>query len=208
VIFLGAFWKMPQSYEKYSEKQGKFLIFKIMLTIVICKDYCGDGHPLPRRNILMRSLLITALVLSPALLTAKAMVPTQPQQSIKASAFVAKMIEANPVAEMAPLDTVPAPALRISTGIVPAKLLYTESVSLQSTTAWITAGKFRTAVVEMVVDKNGKPSELKVVKSAGADLDGSILQAVSHYRFAPATVSKQPTSMSVALQVDVMNPLR
>jgi TonB family protein len=55
----------------------------------------------------------------------------------------------------------------------------------------------------MVVDEDGKPNDLKITKSAGPDLDPNILEAVSQYRFRPATVSGQKTAMSLNLNMDI-----
>jgi len=61
----------------------------------------------------------------------------------------------------------------------------------------------------MIVDKTGKPSDLKIVKSAGsADVDASVLTAVSQYRFTPGTVSNQPVAIPVDLEILISNSLR
>jgi TonB family protein len=61
----------------------------------------------------------------------------------------------------------------------------------------------------MIVDKAGKPSDLKIVKSAGSTVvDASVLAAVSQYRFTPGTVSNQPIAVPVDLEVIISNSYR
>src|SRR5271156_1562375 len=81
---------------------------------------------------------------------------------------------------------------RISTGVVAPKLIYKVNVIADSTgTARLLIDDTK-VVVGMMVDTNGKPSDLKILKSAGAGVDASVLAAVSQYRFAPGTVRNQP----------------
>jgi TonB family protein len=63
-------------------------------------------------------------------------------------------------------------------------------------------------VVAMIVDKTGKPSDLKIVKSAGAGVDASVLAAVSQYRFTPGMVSNQPIATPLNLDVVISNSYR
>jgi TonB family protein len=58
------------------------------------------------------------------------------------------------------------------------------------------------------VDKNGVPTELKIVRSAGPELDHNILAAVAQYRFKPGTVSDQPVDFPVNLEMTLLSPAR
>jgi TonB family protein len=155
----------------------------------------------------MRSMLIATLALSPALLYAQAIVPAQPQAAGSVPALQSKLIAPKTFDASANLDRTTVPVERISTGVVPAKLIYSVAIPSEPNAQWRTAGKSRSAVVEMVVDEKGKPSDLKLIQSAGSDLDQSVLQAVKQYRFRPATVSSKTTPMTVALTVEILNPL-
>lgn len=155
----------------------------------------------------MRPIIIAALALSPVLLHAQAILPAPPQLSVKAPALEAKLTAANPTAEKSVTEDVSV-TQRIFTGIVPPKIVYAAEVPAGlSTKQWIGAGKYRSAVVELVVDESGKPSALKLVQSAGTDLDGGVLQSVSHYRFTPGTVSSKTVAMPMTLTINVLNPL-
>jgi TonB family protein len=92
---------------------------------------------------------------------------------------------------------------RVSTGVIEPKLIHTVAIR-QDTIGAVSFGRNqRSAIVSMVVDEDGKPNDLKITKSAGPDLDPNILEAVSQYRFRPATVSGQKTAMSLNLNMDI-----
>jgi TonB family protein len=98
----------------------------------------------------------------------------------------------------------PAPTKRISTGVIAPKLIYTVDVVADPNTARMLQND-TTVVVGMVVDKTGKPSDLKIVRSAGAGVDASVLAAVSQYRFTPGMVSNQPIATPLNLEVVIAN---
>jgi TonB family protein len=103
----------------------------------------------------------------------------------------------------------PAPQVkRISTGVTPPKLIYTVDVVADSAgTARLLSNDCK-VVVGMIVDKTGKPSDLKIVQSGGPGVDASVLAAVSQYRFAPGMVSNQPIATPLNLQVLISNSYR
>src|SRR5271156_4427837 len=93
---------------------------------------------------------------------------------------------------------------RISTGVIAPKLIYKVDVNADLTTP----ARDTTVVVGMIVDKTGKPSDLKIVKSADPALDQNVLAAVSQYRFTPGTVSNEPVAIPVNLEVVISNSYR
>ena len=103
----------------------------------------------------------------------------------------------------------PAPQVkRISTGVIAPKLVYTvDVVADQSSTARMFSSN-TTVVVGMVVNKNGKPEDLKIVRSASPGVDASVLAAVSQYRFTPGMVSNQPIATPLNLEVVIANQYR
>jgi TonB family protein len=128
-------------------------------------------------------LLTAALALSPALLNA------QPLTAAAASDATASTAQ-----------------VRVSTGVVPPHLVHTIDVPSDIDWEWTVAGNERTAEVSMTVDAYGRPNNLKIVKSAGVDLDRNVLEAVAQYRFSPATVDNQAEPMGVDLTVNVVRP--
>jgi len=55
--------------------------------------------------------------------------------------------------------------------------------------------------VSTVVDKEGLPTEVRVVKSAGMGLDEKAVEAVSQYRFQPATLHGKPVAARITIEV-------
>jgi TonB family protein len=147
-----------------------------------------------------RSAILATLALTPALL-----VPAFAQTTANPSALQARLIEAKvPGTADTPSDTHP---VRVFSGIVAPKLVHTSQVYSEIDWQWRTAGDFRTAVVAMTVDATGKPTDVKIVKSAGEDLDPNVLAAVSQYKFLPGRIDNQPTPVQVNLKVQVLSPL-
>ncbi len=92
--------------------------------------------------------------------------------------------------------------VRVSTGVVPPQLVYTESINPNHILQGL-SGQDRTVSVDMIVDENGKPTNLKVVKSADKYTDAGILAAVGQYRYKPATLNGIAVPMDVTLNVDI-----
>jgi periplasmic protein TonB len=59
-----------------------------------------------------------------------------------------------------------------------------------------------TVVLMVVVGKDGRTHNLRVAQSLGMGLDEKAIEAVSHWRFKPATLNGQPVATLIAVQVD------
>jgi TonB family protein len=140
--------------------------------------------------------LLATLALSPALLHA--------QTAATAPQLEARLNGAQPVAAAAAGSTTS--SFRVSTGVVPPHLVHTVDIASTQDWEWEVAGPERTTEVSMTVDATGKPTDVKIIKSAGEDLDKSVIAAVSQYRFTPATVSNQAEAMGVDLTINVLHP--
>jgi TonB family protein len=135
----------------------------------------------------MRRLIVAILSLSSVMLHAQASTPAQTQVASNG----------------------PAPqARRISTGVIAPKLIYKVDVVADTPGTARQLNNEVQVVVAMIVDKTGKPSDLKIVKSAGAGIDASVLAAVSQYRFTPGMVSNQPIATPLNLDVVISNSYR
>ena len=128
----------------------------------------------------MRKVLVAILSLSSLALHAQANSPAQTQPQVK----------------------------RISTGVIAPKLIYKVDVVADSTGTARLLDNETKVVVGMIVDKTGKPSDLKILQSAGAGVDASVLAAVSQYRFTPGMVSNQPVATPLNLEVVISNSYR
>ena len=135
----------------------------------------------------MRKLIVAILSLSSFMLHAQANTPAQTQVASNGSAPQVK---------------------RISTGVIAPKLIYKVDVVADSTGTARLISDDTKVVVGMIVDKTGKPSDLKILKSAGPAVDASVLAAVSQYRFTPGMVSNQPIASPLNLEVVISNSYR
>jgi TonB family protein len=151
----------------------------------------------------MRKALLATLALSPVLLHAQANSPAQPQAS---SVLESRLASPNAIGSANRGTTTP---IRISTGVIAPKLIHVVDISSSGEDwAWRVGGINRTAVVSMVVDEKGVPSNLKIVRSAGADIDSNVIAAVRQYRFQPGTLNHEPTAVPVNLEITIQNAVR
>jgi TonB family protein len=148
-------------------------------------------------DITMRKVLAAALALSPMMLHAQAASPAPTRTA------VAALVQPKELgAVKADSATVPASQpLRISTGVTPPKLISTVSIIDNQNLPLNLKVLDQLAIVSMTVNADGKPSDLKIVKSVGATMDANVLAAVSQYRFAPGTLDKQPTAVPLTLEI-------
>lgn len=134
----------------------------------------------------MRNTVVAVLSLASCMLSAQAATPAQTQDANYPTAQVK----------------------RVSTGVTAPRLIYKVDVIANSPEALRLLNNDCKVVVSMIVDKNGKPSDLRIVQSAGAGTDASVLAAVSQYRFLPGTVSNQPVATPVNLEVLIQKNYR
>lgn len=85
-------------------------------------------------------------------------------------ALTPALLHAQPLTAAAASDTTGNAPIRVSTGVVPPRLIHSIDIPSDPSWEWQIAGKERTAEVSMTVDATGTPTNLKIVKSAGADL--------------------------------------
>jgi TonB family protein len=145
----------------------------------------------------MRKALLATLALSPVLLHAQANSPAQLESKLSAPAIGAT----------ADRGAISKP-LRVSTGVAKPKLIHQVEVNTDIVWPWAVVGVSKTVIVGMIVDKNGIPTELKIVRSGGPELDHNVLAAVAQYRFKPGTVSDQPVDFPLNLEMNLVSPAR
>jgi TonB family protein len=154
---------------------------------------------------MMRKVIMATLALSPLLLHAQVNSPAQPQSSSNTSTLQSTNIQPKAFSTDGADHGIVAP-LRISTGVVAPKLVYTEAIATDTDlTGWIFPSD-RSIVVAMTVDTNGKPSDMKIVQSVNPIMDQNVLEAVSHYRFTPGTLDDQPTPVQLNLEIVLHHP--
>ncbi|MBW4038993.1 MAG: TonB family protein [Acidobacteria bacterium] len=149
----------------------------------------------------MKRTMLAILAISPVLLHAQAKSPAQPSSTpvlqssnTQPAAFAAVSASDRDIAAPAPV--------RISTGVTPPTLIHSVNVDTNHILQ-MPVGQPQNVTVDMIVDENGKPSNVKVVKSADIFTDRGVVSAVNQYRYKPATLNGSPVPMAVTLQFTI-----
>jgi TonB family protein len=156
----------------------------------------------------MRRVIVATLALSPLMLHAQANSPTQPESPSNAPFVQSNLTQSTEIGYAAAPDRNNSASLtdaRVSTGIIRPKLIHSVNVSTDGDLISTLANFERIAVVDMILDEDGKPSDLKINKSLGPIMDKNVLEAVSQFRFKPATLDNQPTAIPLELEVVLRN---
>jgi len=155
-------------------------------------------------------LAIAATFLLPTMLHAQAMVPATTQASPVIEARLTLPAEpGQPSAVAYGFDGVPvASPLRVTTGITPPELISQADIHADNDVRWHASGEDKVVVVSMIVNKAGKPTNLKIAKSSGTALDENALASVAQYRFKPGMLNNEPTAVEVNLELIVHAPTR
>ena len=156
-------------------------------------------------------LTVAAALLLPAMLHAQAIVPAATQASLNAPVIEARLTmpaePGQPAAVEYGFDDIPAASpLRVTTGITPPELISTVEIPSDNDMRWRATGADKTVVLSMIVDKTGKPTNLKITKSAGQELDNNVLASVAKYRYKPGQLNHQPTTVEVNLEIIIHAP--
>ncbi len=125
----------------------------------------------------MRRILVASLLLTPML-------------------FPAAAVASKPKAD----DTAPTQGIRVSTGVTAPELISPQSVDAAVV---ILAPTNKKVELSLQVNAEGKAENVQIVKSAGADADSRVLNAVRGFRFRPGTVSNQAVAEPMHLTVVV-----
>lgn len=148
----------------------------------------------------MRTLVMATLALAPVLVHAQAQSPAQPRGA-QAPVLEAKLISPQP---MEGLAAAPSAVSTTSVFVQPRLIKWADVVADHDALTLSSANNNeRSVVVSMTVSADGVPSDLKIVDSEDPLLNDSVLNAVSHYRFSPASLDSRPTSAPVTLRVKV-----
>lgn len=144
--------------------------------------------------------LVAILALSPALLHAQAKTPAQPVSTPTLQASLAP--SSGPLADNSVKS---AASGRISTGVVPARLIHSVDLQESSTIGHRIPTSDRMVVLQMTVDASGKPEDLKLVRSSDPYTNRAVMDAVSRFRYQPATISGVAVASPVNLEVTIRN---
>jgi hypothetical protein len=136
---------------------------------------------------MMRKVILATLALFPLMLQAQANLPAQPQVK---------------------LGVMQTDATRVPTQLIAPKLTHTVDIVTNSMATECLQDNDCKIVVGMIVDKTGKPSNLRIIHSASEDLDSNVLASVSQYRFVPGMLHNQAVATPVNLEIVVRDSNR
>ena len=147
----------------------------------------------------MKRTLVAILALSPVFAFAQVNTPAQPRSTQISEVVVPAGLHA---AASAADHTATAATVRVSTGVTAPHVSKTVSfISVAGTQHKVSTEQ--TVVITLDVDANGVPTNLAVVKSAGATIDQDVLATVAKYQFTPGKLDGQATAVPVRLEVIV-----
>jgi TonB family protein len=143
--------------------------------------------------------IVAILALSSAVSFGQAKVPAQPSST---PVLQSALVNVNPLYASAAAAAAGSP-VRISTGVTPPKLIH--SVALDQSGLYLPQlfNTDRTVVIDMTVDATGKPTDLKLAKSADLVTNTEVIAAVSQFRYQPATVSGVAVAIPVKLEYTI-----
>jgi len=124
----------------------------------------------------MRRILAASILLTPMLFTAAASA-------------------SQPAIDDATAST---PSRPISTGVIPAHVLYSPNIELPTSIS-----SNLQFVVQLNVDEFGKPHDVLVINSVNPDLNSTVATAVRQFRFRPATLDNQAVAVPLTLTLVV-----
>lgn len=149
----------------------------------------------------MKRTMLAILAIAPVMMHAQVKSSAQPGSTpvLQSSNIQPAVFAAVKSADRSAMATTP---VRVSTGVIPPQLVYTANVNPNHILQGF-SGQDRTVTVGMVVDENGKPTNLKVIKSTDKYTDAGILAAVGQYRYKPATLDGSAVPMDMTLNIDL-----
>jgi len=139
--------------------------------------------------------IIATLILTPALLHAQ-LSRQATGVSLEARADAIKMAMPAVNAAIKPAVTPGTPMLRISTGVLAAKVIHSSEI-VYSTNELNTTDN--SVVVKVLVNEQGLPQTAQIVSSKNPVLNQRVIEAVKQYRFRPAQLDQQAVPERVNL---------
>ncbi len=101
-----------------------------------------------------------------------------------------------------PASDASTPARTLSTGVKPAKVIYSPNITLTPSEEEALPVNAH-VVLKLNVDQTGQPQDVEVVDSLDQTLDARVQAAVRQFRFRPAMLDNQPVATDITLTVQV-----
>ena len=88
----------------------------------------------------------------------------------------------------------------VGNGVAPPRVIYQPEIEFSEEAR---KAKYQgTCVLALVVDAQGRPTNIRVTSSLGMGLDEKAIEAAKKYRFEPGTKNGHPVAVEIALEVD------
>jgi hypothetical protein len=145
----------------------------------------------------MRTILMATLALAP-LVHAQGQSSSQPRGA-NAPVLESKLVSPKPVDGASPNVIQPASSFH-----EPKLIKWTNITEDQRQLEDNWRSNERKVTVSMTVTETGVPTHLKVIDSNDPLLNHSVMDAVTHYRFTPASLDSKPTAVPLVLTVRVL----
>jgi periplasmic protein TonB len=92
------------------------------------------------------------------------------------------------------------PLYHVGDGVTPPQLIHT--VDAQFTDKALQNKTQGVSVVSLIVDEQGNPQRIVVVRALGYGLDEKAVEAVMHYHFKPSMLQGKPVPVEVNIEVN------
>ena len=103
-----------------------------------------------------------------------------------------------------PVDHASAPTpVRVSTGVTLPVLLDSNNLSVPTSSSEGPLPSDAQVGLTLTVDENGRPQNVRVVKSLNPLWDARIVDAVRQFHYRPGTLSNQPVPVDLELTVNI-----
>ncbi len=153
----------------------------------------------------MMRTIAAILALAPvAALAAKSTAPAQPRST---PVLQSALLQPLALAAAASADTT-VRTIRVSTGVTTPVRLTAANPVLDGAPYKLLTGD-TTLVIAMTVDPSGRPTNLKLVRSAEDKLvDNHVLAAVSQFRYRPGTIDGRPVAYPLTVEYTLQQGAR
>jgi len=121
------------------------------------------------------------------------------QEKINSESPSTTQSDTNSTADPSPLRTLSGEVVLIKNkGVTPPRILKSPDPKYPSSAKGVEG----TVVLWLVVNSHGVPEQIKVQRSLGHGLDQSAVEAVGHWKFAPAMKDGAPVSVIINVEVN------